>query len=506
MSEQPAPFPLSEGPAAERLGSGIPGLDDVMAGGFPARHLYLLEGEPGTGKTTMGLQFLLEGARQGESGLYVTLSETKEELIAVAASHGWSADALELFELMPPEEALRPEGQYTVFDPSEIELTGTTQAIYEAVERVKPVRVVFDSLSEMRLLARDPLRYRRQILGLKQFFTGRQATALLIDDGVGQGDLQLRSLCHGVISLEQLAFDYGAERRRLRVVKMRGIRYRGGYHDYTIKTGGLVVFPRLIAADHHAPFAHVSVSSGLPELDTLLGTGLDRGTSTLIAGPAGTGKTVLASQYACAAAQRGETVAVYLFDERLGTFLARSNRLGMDYETHMREGRIRVRQLDPAEISPGEFAHTVLDSTQREGASIVVIDSLNGYTNAMPEERLVTIRLHELLSYLAQRGVTTLLTLAQHGVFSGAVEGQHGVSYLADTLVLLRFFEAAGEVRKSISVLKKRSGRHEQTIREFQIVDHGVRVGQPLREFQGVLTGVPTYIGQPRPLLPRDPA
>jgi circadian clock protein KaiC len=354
MPNSPRPSPPSEASAPEKLSTGIPGLDDVMAGGFPARHLFLIEGEPGTGKTTLGLQFLLEGARQGERGLYVTLSETKEELLGVATSHGWSMDGIELFELIPPEEALRPEGQYTVFDPSEIELTTTTQAIYESVERVKPVRVVVDSLSEMRLLARDPLRYRRQILGLKQFFMSRQATVLLLDDRSEQGDLQLRSLAHGVVSLEQLAFEYGAERRRLRVSKIRGVRFRGGYHDYTIQTGGLVVFPRLVAAEHHAPFSHVSVSSGVPELDTLLGAGLDQGTSTLIMGPAGSGKTVLASQYACAAARRGENVAVYLFDERLGTFLARSNRLGMDFERHMRDGRIRVRQLDPAEISPGE--------------------------------------------------------------------------------------------------------------------------------------------------------
>ena len=328
---------------------------------------------------------------------------------------------------------------------------------------------------------------------------------LLIDDHSAEADLQLRSLAHGVIFLEQLAFEYGAERRRLRVAKIRGVQYRGGYHDYIIRRGGLAVFPRLIAAEHHAPFAHGSVSSGVPELDTLLGGGLDQGTSSMIVGPAGSGKTVLASQYACAAAGRGDNVAVYLFDERLGTFLARSNRLGMEFERHMRDGRIRVRQLDPAEISPGEFAHMVVHSTQHEGTSFVVIDSLNGYTAAMPEERLVNVRLHELLSYLAQRGVTTLLTLAQHGVFGEVAEDQPEVSYIADTLILLRFFEATGEVRKTISVLKKRSGHHEQTIREFQIMDQGVRVGQPLSEFQGILTGVPTYIGEPQPLLQPNP-
>lgn len=505
MPNSPRPSPPADASAPDKLSTGVPGLDDIMAGGFPARHLYLIEGDPGTGKTTLGLQFLLEGARQGQRGLYVMLSETKEELVGVATSHGWSLDGIELFELRPPEDALRAEGRYTVFDPSEIEFTATMQAVYETVERVKPVRVVLDSLSDMRLLARDPLRYRRQILGLKQFFTGHQATVLLIDERSREGDLRLRTLTHGVVALERLEVQYGAERRRLEVVKMRGVRFRGGYHDYVIRTGGLVLFPRLVASEHHTPFASVGLSSDLPELDALLGGGIDQGTSTLIMGPVGSGKTVLASHYASAAAHRSHKVDVYLFDERLGTFLARCDRLGMDFERHMREGRIRVRQLDPAEISPGEFAHLVVESTQHDGTGIVIIDSLNGYATAMPEERLVNIRLHELLSYLAQRGVSTIMALAQQGVTNQTAIDQLEVSYIADTLILLRYFEAAGAVRKAISVLKKRSGHHEQTIREFQISDQGVRVGQPLIEFQGILTGVPTYIGQVRPLLPTDP-
>lgn len=497
---------VSDAPRAGMCRSGVPGLDSVMAGGYPTNHMFLVEGEPGTGKTTLALQFLLEGVRAGEKGLYVTLSESGDELAMVAASHGWSLDGIEVFELMPDEEALRPDAQYTVFHPSEVELTNTTQAIFETVERVRPVRVVFDSLSELRLLAQDSLRYRRQILGLKHFFSHHRATVLLLDDRTSEeGDLQLRSLAHGVLLLEQLAPDYGAERRKLRVVKIRGVLYRGGFHDYTIRTGGLVVFPRLVAAEHHSPFQKGAVLSGVAELDTLLGGGLDRGTSSMIMGPAGCGKTVLATQCACAAAARGDHVAFYLFEERLSTFTDRAERLGMPLSRLLREGRILIRQIDPAEVSPGEFAHTIVDVTNREDSKFIVIDSLNGYLNAMPEERLLDIRLHELLSYLAQRGATTLLTLAQHGLFASG-KNQAEVSYLADSLLLLRFFESLGEVRKAISVLKKRSGPHEPTIREFQVTNQGVRVGEPLRDFQGVLTGLPEYVGQRQPLFAADSA
>ncbi len=416
MPEIPQPILSANGRATDVMGSGVPGLDSVMAGGYPRNHLFLVEGDPGTGKTTLALQFLLEGVRQGERGLYITLSETGAELAGVAASHGWSLEGIELFELMPDEEALKPDAQYTVFHPSEVELTSTTQAIFEAVERTKPVRVVVDSLSEMRLLARDSLRYRRQILGFKHFFTHQNATVLLLDDMTAEDrDSQLRSLAHGVLLLEQLALEYGAERRKLRVVKMRGTRFRGGYHDYTIRTGGLEVFPRLVASEHHRPFERASVASGLREVDELLGGGLDRGTCSLLMGPAGAGKTILSTQYACAAADRSDHVAFYLFDERLGTFLDRAERLRMPFSEYAQRGQIVIRQIDPAEVSPGEFAHSVVATVERENTKMVVIDSLNGYINAMPDDRLLDIRLHELLSYLAQRGVTTVMTWRSTG-------------------------------------------------------------------------------------------
>ncbi len=485
--------------------TGVLGLDDVLAGGYPTNQIFLVEGSSGTGKTTLSLQFLLEGVRRGEPGLYVTLSETADELAIVAASHGWSLEGIEVFELFPGEEALRPDAQYTVFHPSEVELTTTTQSIFETAERVSPMRVVVDSLSELRLLAGDSLRYRRQILGLKHFFTQRRATVLLLDDLTAEeSDPQIRSLAHGVLLLEQVTLDYGAERRKLQVVKLRGVRYRGGYHDFTIRTGGIEVFPRLIAAEHQTSFQPGTTLSGVAGVDALLGGGLDRGTSSLILGPAGTGKTILATQYACAAADRGDRVAFYLFDERLRTFLDRADRLGMPVQKHAKEGRLLIRQIDLAEVSPGEFAHLIIDATKHEGSKFIVIDSLNGYINAMPNERFLDIRLHELMTYLAQHGATTLLTLSQDGVVS-SVGGSHAeVSYLADSLPLLRFFETQGEVRKAISVLKKRSGDHERTIRELQITNHGVQVGEPLREFQGVLTGVPDYIGQRRALLAKE--
>jgi circadian clock protein KaiC len=481
---------------APRMSTGIAGLDEVLEGGLPPDRVYLVEGEPGTGKTTIALQFLLEGARLGEAGLYVTLSETKEELRAVAESHGWSLDGFDIYELLPTEESLQPDSQYTIFHPSEIELGETTSAVLREVERIKPKRVIFDSLSEMRLLAHDALRYRRQILALKQYMAGRQTTVVLLDDKTSDShDLQVLSIVHGAILLEHPAVEYGAERRRLRVIKLRGARFRGGYHDFNIETGGVRVFPRLVASGQHQKFRRESVSSNVAELDALLGGGLDRGTSTLMIGPAGCGKSSIAAQFAAAAAARGERAAVFIFDETRETYVARAKGIGTDIQDYLNEGLITLQQVDPAELAPGEFANTVIRSVDKDGARIVVIDSLNGYLNAMPEERFLTIQMHELLTYLNQQGVITILIMAQHGFLGATMATPVDVSYLADTVLMLRYFEAGGEVRRALSVVKKRSGSHENTIREFRISSEGIRVGEPLTKFQGVLTGIPTFAG-----------
>jgi circadian clock protein KaiC len=470
-------------------------LDDIISGGFTSNRLYLVEGDPGAGKTTLALQYLLEGRRRGERGLYVTLSETRDELVGVAQSHGWSIDDINLCELIPSEESLLPEAQSRMFHPSEVELSETTKSVLAEVDRVKPKRVVFDSLSEMRLLAQSPLRYRRQILALKQFFSGRNCTVLLLDDRTSEAaDLQLHSLAHGVLLLEQLAPEYGAERRRLRVVKMRGKRFRGGYHDFSIVTGGLEVYPRLVASEHRSPFTPGRLHSGVAEVDRLLGGGLDRGTSALLIGPAGSGKSSLALQYAVAAAERGEHSVVYTFDESLTTLFSRMLGLGIDMKPHVDSGRIRIRQIDPGEVSPGEFGYQIRRGVEEHHAKMVVIDSLNGYLSAMPEERFLTIQLHELLTYLGQKGVVTLLVVAQHGLLGVGMQTPVDASYLADTVVLFRYFEAKGRLQRAISVVKKRNGAHEDTLRELRLTSQGIWVGAPLVNFHGVLTGTPTLI------------
>jgi len=478
--------------------TGIAGVDDILGGGLTPNRLYLVEGDPGAGKTTLGLQLLRAGLERGEAGMYVSLSETKEELLAVAASHGWTLDGISITELAPAEGSLSPDDENTMFHPSELELGETTKVVLREVEQTKPRLIVFDSLSEMRLLAQNPLRYRRQILALKQFFTGRQCTVLLLDDRTSEvTDLQLQSIAHGVISLERRSPEYGVMQRRLQILKMRGRPFRAGYHDYTIVRGGLSVFPRLVAAEHQTDFAAEQVKSGVPELDALMAGGLDKGTSTLIMGPAGCGKSTLATQYAVTAAGRGERAALFVFEENLKTLLARSAGLGMDVRGHLAADRLSVRQVDPGELSPGEFVHLVRAEVEDRGATLVVIDSLNGYLNAMPEVRFLTLQLHELLTYLGQRGVTTLLVVAQHGLVGASMMAPIDASYLADSVLLLRFFEAAGQVRQAVSVLKKRSGAHERTIRELRIGSGGIAVGEPLAEFQGVLTGVPTFTGGP---------
>ena len=486
-------------PELQRASTGIAGLDDILGGGLPTNHLYLVDGEPGTGKTTLALQFLLEGRRLGEKGLYVTLSESRAELNGVAASHGWDLEGIEIFELTT-EAAV--EEDYTLFHPAEVELQQTMGAVLEAVERFQPKRVVFDSLSEMRLLARDPLRFRRQILSLKQFFAGRDGTVLLLDDKSSpEGDMQLHSLAHGVVLLEHIALDYGAERRRLQVLKLRGTRFWGGYHDFRVKTGGLAVYPRIRTSVSPDARDATEMTSEDPGLDELLGGGLTRGTSTLVTGAAGTGKTVLTLQYVKAAVERGEKVRMYLFDERVTTFRMRARGLAIAMDDAIEDGRLTIVQIEPTEMSPGEFANEVVQSVEQDGVQLVVLDSVNGFMNAMPSERLLGVQVHELLSFLANKGVSIIMTLVQRGVFGAPVDEAAEVSYLADTVILLRYFEFQGSVRQAISVVKKRSGAHERTIREVSVEAGGLKVGAPLREFQGVLTGVPQYFGQAEPLL-----
>jgi circadian clock protein KaiC len=478
-----------------RAQTSISGLDDVLAGGLPRNCLHVVQGSPGAGKTTIGLQFLLAGRDAGETGLYVTLSETAAELRTAARSHGWSLDGIHLQEILPAGDA-GGETENTLFHPAEVELNETTSAVIEEIARRNPHRLVIDSLSEIRLLSQNALRYRREILSLKQFLSGRRCTSLFLDEaGNEDGDMHLQTISHGVLRLEHVAPDFGAERRRLRVLKLRGTKFRGGYHDFKIETGGVVVFPRLVAAEHLQGPVSGTLSSGMPALDALLGGGVERGTTTLIMGPAGTGKSIIVSQYASAAAARGEHVMMITFDEGPGTLFRRTEALGIPFREHVESGRIQIRQIDPAEMSPGEFSHLVRRSVEDDGSRLIVIDSLSGYFNSMPEERLLTVQLHELFTYLRQKSVAVLLTVPQHGFVGPNVTTQIEVSYLADTVLLLRFFEAAGEILKAISVVKKRSGVHETTIRELRMDSGGVRVGPVLKGFQGVLSGTPVFGG-----------
>jgi circadian clock protein KaiC len=475
----------------EKTSTGVPGLDTIVPGGLPRDRLYLLQGDPGAGKTTLALQWLLHGAAQGESCLYITLSETEDELREVARSHGWSLDQLALFEL-PASTDMSADADNTLFHPAEVELAETTRLLLAQIERVKPARVVFDSLSEIRLLSQNPLRYRRHVLALKQFFMGRGCTVFLLDDRSSEeGDLQLESIAHGVISLDQLEPLYGAHRRRLRVRKLRSVAFRGGFHDFIIERGGLRVFPRLVAADHRRSFAREKLCSGILALDELVGGGLDPGTSTLLMGPAGTGKSTVAMQYACAATRAGARANIFTFDESSQTIFTRAAGIGLDLEQQVREGRLEIRQVDPAELTPGEFAHAVRDAVEQRKASVVVIDSLNGYLHAMPEEHFLTLQLHELLMYLGQMGATTLMVVAQHGFVGAAMQSPIDVSYLADSVMMFRHFETQGRLRKAISMVKKRTGAHESMIRELVIGSKGLTVGRPLEGFRGVLTGLP---------------
>jgi len=484
-----------------RVSTGNEGLDDILGGGLDADRMYLYEGRPGTGKTTLALEFLLDGARRGEKVLYISLSETEAELELVAERHGWNLSGVDVFELVPPETTLDPSQELTVLHPVEVELGETTKLILDRVEELNPSRVVIDSLSELRLLAQSSLRYRRQVLALKHFFASRSCTVVLLDDMTSQqNDLQLHSISHGVVLLEQLAIEYGAERRRLRVVKMRGIAFRGGFHDIKIRKGGLDVYPRLIAAEHHTPFVGEVTPSGNAELDKLLGGGLERGTNALLIGSAGVGKSSLALTYAIAAAKRGERSAFFAFDEGRGTLEARARTLGLELESATQAGLIIFQQIDPAEMSPGEFASIVRRRVEEDGVRVVVIDSLNGYLNAMPDGRFLILQMHELLTFLGQQGILTILILAQHGLV-GPAETPLDISYLSDAVLMLRYFEFGGTVRRALSVVKKRSGRHEHTIREFQLSSQGLVVGPPLNDFHGVFSGTPSYTGSGEPLL-----
>jgi circadian clock protein KaiC len=485
------------------VSTGVAGLDSILGGGLPPDHLYLVEGTPGSGKTTLALQFLLAGAARGQRGVYVTLSESKRELNEVAASHGWSLDQIDIVEISAEDAA--PNESYTVFHPAELELQETMSEVLSGIERNTPGLIVLDSLSEMRLLARDPLRFRRQILALKQFFSKRHSTVLLLDDKTApDGDLQLHSLAHGVVILEHMALEYGAERRRLQVTKLRGLRFMGGYHDFRIRTGGVVAFPRIATGKAKTGPEPHDIESGSTALDQQLGGGLQKGSSLLIMGPAGTGKSVLATQYACAATARGDRVRLYLFDERMNSFMLRSAALEINVQDPIRDGRLGVQQIEPTQMSPGEFANEVVRAVEQQGVRLLIIDSINGYMKSMPEERLLAIQIHELLSFLSNCGCTSIMTLVQHGVFGSPVEEAAEVSYLADTVLLLRYFEVLGTVREAISVVKKRTGKHERTIRECRVARGGLSVGEPLVEFQGVLTGVPQYIGRVSPLMHND--
>jgi circadian clock protein KaiC len=471
-----------------RVRTGIQGLDEILDGGLPGRRIHLVQGTPGAGKTTLALQFLLEGARHDERCLYISLSETREEVVAVASSHGWDLGGLVVFEA----SRMGAEDDSTLFEPSEVELGERMDAILAEVARVQPTRLVLDSCTELRLLAHTPVRYRRQILSLKRHLAEANRTILLLDNpSPGSPDVLLQSLAHGVITLEQLHAEFGGDRRRLRISKMRGVAFRGGNHDFVIRTGGIAVFPRIVAALHRGDRPVGVFATGVPEIDKLLGGGLDRGTSTLVMGPSGCGKSTLATLFARVGAARGERAALFLFDESRDTLLARSRGVGLDLEPLVERRQVTIQQVDPAELSPGELLHHVRTAVDERDSRVVVIDSVNGLLAAMPDERFVMLQLHELLAYLGQRGVLTVLTLAQHGVVGEALSGPADVSYLADTVILLRFFETQGAVRKALSVVKRRTGPHETTIRDFALGAGGILVGEPLTSFRGVLSGTP---------------
>ena len=477
-----------------RMKTGVSGLDDILEGGLPVGQMYLLEGTPGTGKTTLAMQFIMAARQDGQNGLYITLSESKLELQSTARSHGWDIGTISIEEFIPEEASLSPEQQYTVFHPSEVELASTVQKLTQLVEQRKPSRLVIDSLSELRLLASDTMRYRRQLLALKQFFAGRDTTVLLLDDRSAEGsDMQLQSIAHGVLRLDRLKQSYGVNRRHVEILKMRGSKFREGFHDYTIETGGVCIYPRLVANEHDSKFKNERVTSGLPELDAMFGGGINRGSSTLLVGPSGSGKSTLAMQYAYTAAKRGDRAIVYSFDEVLRTAQERAEALGLPVHEEIAKGTLTMYQIDPAELSPGEFVWQIRKDVEERDTRLLVIDSLNGFLNAMPGEKDLTLQLHELVAFLNQKGVVTFIILTQHGLV-GNMQTDFDVSYLSDTVVMLRYFESNGELRQVVSVLKQRVGLHERSLREFRLDKDGIGVGEPLRNLRGILTGVPDYV------------
>lgn len=506
MSQDFAP-PLQDPTAGDAapVPTGVTGLDEILHGGYAAQRAHLIEGRPGSGKTTLGMQFLIDGASHGARGLYITLSESRRELLSVAERHGWSLDGVEIYELVPPELSLDSEQQQSLIHASDLELGETVRMALAAIERVNPERVVFDSLSEIRLLSQGSLRYRRQVLALKSYFLLNNATVLMLDDlSTEDDDLNLHSISHAVLRLEQVTPSYGAGRRRLHVIKMRGTPYESGYHDFELRRGGLRVFPRLVAADHHTAFTPGTIASGVPELDAVLGGGLDRGTTNLIIGPSGAGKSTLAMGYLAAALDRGEAGLVLSFDETVGILLRRAASVGFHLGPHLESGLLRIEQMDPADISAGAFAGRIRDAVRADQARVVVIDSLTGYMSAMSGQPHLVMQMHEMTTYLNQQGVVTILVLAQHGMV-GRMETPVDLTYVSDAVVMLRFFEAGGRVRRALSVLKKRTGGHEDSIREFRIDAHGLRVGNALTQFRGVLTGVPTFEGERVDLLDDRP-
>jgi circadian clock protein KaiC len=483
-------------PRDARVATGTEGLDSVLGGGLPDGGFYLLRGDPGVGKTTLALQFLIEGSKRGEQGLYITFAESRGELTSVLRSHGWSPGDLAIRDVGAVADRFELGASQTMFHSSEVELEETTSPMLQEIERVSPVRLAIDSLSEIRLLSGESWRYRRQLLALKRLLAGRRCTTLVTDDRTmnDTNDI-IQTLVHGIIVLEKVTPLYGSTRRRVSVEKMRGVKYREGFHDFRIKSGGIQVYPRLVAAEHPRTFGSEAVSSGVPELDSILCGGLERGTSTLLLGAAGTGKSSLGAQYAIASSERGEKAAIYTFEESVGTWKTRSASLGIEVEKYMEEGSLQIKQVDPADLTPGELAHEIKARVEREGVRMIIFDSLNGYLQSVPDERFLLLHLHELLTYLGHQGVTTLLTMTQHGLLGASVTAPVDLSYLADTVMLLRYYENRGEVGRAISVVKKRSGKHERTLREFMVGAGGVRIGKQLKEFQGLLTGSPVYRG-----------